>query len=461
MNPAGVFGLKAYEAGQSQTGLELWPFNPHYHGKQWGLVGSVCRLGERSPPATGLGRHGIRTDARTWLAMAVGIPLLGLAVQTVDADAPMSDRQRLIQRLVMELGSDDFRERTAAERTLMSYELDALDAVRAAAESPDAEVRYRARRLLDQLQSIAARQHEQALLDAPWQAGEDLYPIWERWQELVGDSPSSRKLLVAMLRKEPELLLAMTRPPNVWRNRFETRCGQLRVFGIQSRQETNTVTAAALLFAALLPETQPSSQAANVVSSSLVSGQFQQMLSHPDVGPASQSLMDHWLVHEGLSTPQMRFQTAVNMGSPLGVVAARQLLLDGRNYRQQSHQAVMYIARYLGEDGIELLESKLDDRSQLFARIVGNSRSTREITNVVTLSDVALLALLQITSQSPADYGYKDLIPDPANLYKLDSCGLADEEARVAAAERWHQWRATHLQQEQAEPVDASEGELL
>ncbi len=386
-----------------------------------------------------------------------GVLLFGLFVPAFAGELRSQDGRSEIEGLIQQLGASDYRLRQEAEERLLERGLSSLDAVRAAMELPNAEVRYRSERLLARLQALAAAENEERLLTDPWQVNAEIYVIWERWQGMVGDTPASRKLLVAMMRKEPELLLSLNSSRAVWRNQFEKRCGELRVFPNPQGAEMNPMTTAALLFVLLQPETQPSSVAAGIVSSATVTGHFDRLLDDPTVGTASTALLELWLRQDGLATPHLRLNMGLKIGSSAAMSAARQLLKEGQNNRQLSHQAVMYIAKVVGDEGLEDLEAKLHDRTPIYT----NRQRGSDHQNVVTMSDLALLALLHITKQAPARYGFTHLVANPLYLYQLDSCGLPDDDARDKAVQRWEAWRREHLRSVMPPPVDASEGDLM
>src|SRR5258707_521154 len=80
-----------------------------------------------------------------WLAVLVAAPA---------ADAPKADAER-VAKLVKQLGSDDFEEREKASKELEAIGGPALDALRAAAKSEEAEVKTRAASLLQKAEKKA------------------------------------------------------------------------------------------------------------------------------------------------------------------------------------------------------------------------------------------------------------------------------------------------------------------
>jgi gas vesicle protein len=77
-------------------------------------------------------------------------------ISSDDPSKPSPPDAKQIQKLIRDLGSDDFGIREKATRTLSDAGKEALPALREALQSNDAEVRQRARRIMDTIQSSTA-----------------------------------------------------------------------------------------------------------------------------------------------------------------------------------------------------------------------------------------------------------------------------------------------------------------
>ncbi len=77
-------------------------------------------------------------------------------ISSDDPSKPSPLDAKQIQKLIRDLGSDDFGIREKATRTLSDAGQEALAALREALQSNDAEVRQRARRIMDTIQSSTA-----------------------------------------------------------------------------------------------------------------------------------------------------------------------------------------------------------------------------------------------------------------------------------------------------------------
>ncbi len=91
-----------------------------------------------------------------WLAIVLAFALSGRSFSAEAADSsPKANSSKLsaeaIQRLIADLGSEDYRTRESATRQLTARGPDAIDALCKAAQTDDLEVSYRAVRILESL----------------------------------------------------------------------------------------------------------------------------------------------------------------------------------------------------------------------------------------------------------------------------------------------------------------------
>ena len=63
--------------------------------------------------------------------------------------------------------------------------------------------------------------------------------------------------------------------------------------------------------------------------------------------------------------------------------------------------------------------------------------------NVVQVRDVALVRLLTLTEQSPADYGYRVACPSRSKI-RLQSSFRENDQHRPESIAKWRAWRANH-----------------
>jgi hypothetical protein len=59
----------------------------------------------------------------------------------------------------------------------------------------------------------------------------------------------------------------------------------------------------------------------------------------------------------------------------------------------------------------------------------------------VQIRDVALVVMLHLTGQRPADYGYPHARLQPQQAFVLESLHCESDEKRAEAAAKWREWR--------------------
>jgi hypothetical protein len=383
------------------------------------------------------------------------ILLFVLSLRLVVAAAELSAGNP--QALVRQLGDADFQTRVAAERRLLQLGAESLPAVDQGTQSDDPEIRLRALRLMEMLQRLSFSESRDQLRTNPWTVSADVAPAWEVYHALAGDSAEARELYVEMLQQETDLLLAVQRSPDHWPLSFERRCADIQTFTARRRSERQfpPASTAALLFLAVHPENSPSSRAVSVVNMLIDDSQFIHTAEHAPSGPVIKSLLSHWIVSDRNSTPQKRLSLAARFNLPAGIEPARELI-ESRNAtgqsRTQLQNAILFLARYGGHNVIGELDQLLDDDTSLWP---ARSRSASQ--KDLQIRDVALLGLLTITDQNPADYGFEGTRKDSNYVFAANSSSFPDQAAREAAFNRWADWRARHLRNAALDVEDASE----
>jgi len=131
-------------------------------------------------------------------------PARAPAPQTDQAD--QSPQSPDLARLIKQLGEDTYARRQQASASLREAGLEAYDAVRKALDDNDAEIRWRAQRLLRDIEAQGAKAGE-------IEAIKSTRSSWLKFAELIGDTPESRAMFSKMhLEAEPLLRLFQDQP---------------------------------------------------------------------------------------------------------------------------------------------------------------------------------------------------------------------------------------------------------
>ncbi len=364
------------------------------------------------------------------------------------------------QELIDHLGANDYLVREAAEAEILTRGEEILPLVRAAQTSPDPEVRIRATSVYRQLSNRLRNEQFQRFLATDQSA--DL-PGWKRFRQQHGDSPANRKLYVDMLREEWDLLVTMEKQPYLIDYLFFQRANKLRgnfQFPNQ-RQAISEGSAAAMFHAASQSDVRLTHPAMEQMRFLLATPQLSSSLQDPENNKPLLSVFEHWLkanIEMGRFTSEMRFvvlATCMRENIPSGTVLAKQMLDDRAkplheegiaqlnlaiNSEQQMMYAMLALAKLGSRDDIPTLEKFFDDSTPIDAHLSVGDQLTTEI------RDVALLAVLHLSGETPKDYGFSRLAADPSFLYNVRSIGFLSEDERDAAFQKWEQAKAKKQQ---------------
>ncbi|MCA8998541.1 MAG: hypothetical protein KDA80_16195, partial [Planctomycetaceae bacterium] len=200
----------------------------------------------------------------------------------------------------------------------------------------------------------------------------------------------------------------------------------------------------------------PSPRSISTINMLVDDSRFLHAVERDSTGPALLAMLRQWIRTSRHASPYHLMNLAARFQVDDAIPAAREIL-DIRQLETTSPHlvmtSIMYLSRFGGMETIEDLLELLDDK-----RSLGRPRrSTSQRENAeLQIRDVALLGLLQLTNQSPADYGFENVISSQLLGYSPNSASFANDDARDAAIEKWNRWKRLHLGNI-ATPIDASE----
>jgi hypothetical protein len=113
--------------------------------------------------------------------------------------------------------------------------------------------------------------------------------------------------------------------------------------------------------------------------------------------------------------------------------------------------AILLVGQLGQRDDVEALEPLLTDTAVCSAVGPGQPDSN------VQICDVALVVMLHLTGQRPADYGYMDARLQPQLMYQFQTFSVEDKEQRAQAIAKWRAWRATQTRDAQVIPAEHRE----
>lgn len=357
-----------------------------------------------------------------------------------------------IHKWIDELSHDAFTVRQAAASRLLAAGTPARDALVAVVDGPDPETRAAARRLVALIDRTEFHRRLEAFAaDTEGKRGLTL-PGWEQFRDLVGSDPAARALFVDMQRSEGTLLAAVfgvsSQPPEqLWEERL------MRLVSWQVTPGNRGVQAplgscAAMLFLGSVSELDVSDRGAALVDNLIQRPPINEMLAAAAPPDAVRRLVIGWITHcpnknESILARRLQLTSIMNLKEALPLALA----VVGRDKQYENVMpvtratAILVVGQFGAAKHVELLEPLLDDAS--ICMPVQAARPGQPVSNV-QIRDVALVVMLHLTGQKPADYGYPHARPQPQPqpMFHIQTLHAANDQVRDDAVAKWKAWRA-------------------
>jgi hypothetical protein len=359
------------------------------------------------------------------------------AVEQADATASPE-----VARLVAQLGASTFAQRESATRQLAAIGLPARDALLAALRGPDAEVRDRARRVLQVVleRDFQARLRDFAVDHDP-HAGHGL-GCWDRYARLVGQEAAARRLFVEMQRAESGLLEASETDSLAAGELLEARTRQLQegewVDDELTWQGASVGRIAALLFVAAQHDTPLSDVAASYVANFVYQNSFLDGVSGGPAAAPLRKILGAWVMRPVTASSNLRVQNlmmSIQHELPETLPLALAMLKDPPGEPYPRAYTILAVARFGDRAHLEPLAPLLDDAASCGEYEIDGRTLDCQV------RDVALAALLHLSGQNLADYGF-DRVEVDSPLLDISRMGFANDTDRQAALARWRAWQA-------------------
>ena len=388
-----------------------------------------------------------------WIrTLVVLFPVFVCGVSTVAAE----ETSAKIDRWIGALADDSYSVRQEAANQLLGIGAPARGALSEVIDRPDPELRAAARRLLVLIdRSEFERRLEAFAADTDGKHGLTL-PGWEAYRDLIGDDAASRDLFIEMQRHEGALLEKIfgEDPQTV---QWEDRLVKLPPWQIATRTGVAmrpVGSCAAMLLLGSVPEGRVSDRGVMHLVHMLQQPPLRESLQ-PGAGAHSEPLrrlLVGWLTHcpnrnEQVLTQRLGVASLYELreGLPLALAVAHSEPAYLTVQPTTRAMAVLVAAQLGGPEHVPQLEPLLDDDTVCLRARVGHAVNADNPMTVATIEirDVALVGLLQLTGQNPAQYGFANAVrQQPNRLYNLGTLYLANDRQRQAALEKWRQWKS-------------------
>jgi hypothetical protein len=310
---------------------------------------------------------------------------------------------------------------------------------------PDAEVRARARQVLNVVRETDFRLRLKAFeSDTTGQLNHDL-PSWDRFRREIGESREARDLFVAMQRAEANLLETLAENPKAAAARLPERCqvAQSALYvqmHMQDELQFPIVTAgtvAALLFVAGAEEVHVDDQDAIYMDSIIHFPNFEEELRNGLQSQNCRRLLGRWIAKN--VTPSIAMQNltlAFNFELKEGAELARRMLAANDGPVEAKPYALLAVGRFGTSEDVPLLERFFKD-ARVCVRHRGGFREVQ-----IQVRDFALAVALHLTQQELKPYGLTHVQNNAQMLFLPNTVWFADEAARDAAFQKWSDWQA-------------------
>jgi hypothetical protein len=324
-------------------------------------------------------------------------------------------------------------ERHEAGDVLLKAGRSAIPYLREATESDSPEIRFRARAILERIELQVLDGQKAEILSGSLPEGQ--FPAWDRYLQIVDDSPPARRLFVAMLDRSPQLLLSIG--TSEFPEAFDRQLGDWANSASQWQRRyspENVETLAALLVAACQPECNPSPLQVQLLSRSAQGSGFQQQVTASERTQALRSILTAWILTDR-DPAEARMQTALYYRLREGITPARELI-DGKANGLEVQNAIIFLSMFGEDQDIPRLETLLDNATELQnfqSQLPNRSMKTQ-------VRDVALAALWKLRREDPAAHGLKDY-REQNGAPRVGLIGFRNEEERQASIAHWRTWR--------------------
>jgi hypothetical protein len=355
-------------------------------------------------------------------------------MRSASAEAPAA------AELIRQLGAGSYVKRQQAQRMLEAMGVPAKEALQAALDNPDAEIRYRAAQVLEHVLDLDFQQKLETFLSSSGECSDDCLPGWQRFREQVGRSHAARRLFVEMQRAERELLQAAQAQPAAAGELLELRCQQIQ-HEMQSadaddEQPLGVGSIAALLFVAGKRDVEISTQGASYVNNFSNQPSLHSALSAGTLIEPLRGLLSVWVSRhfEDTMVAYQNLQLAMRYDLKTAIKPAAELASRKEIPAQQRPFAILALGKLGDERQVPALSSLLEDKAEFTV----HGRDGEEIRTQIR--DVALAVMVYLTGQELRDYGFDHYVSHPTWLFNPATLGFKSVEAREEALMKWRKW---------------------
>ena len=365
-----------------------------------------------------------------------------------------------VEQLINDLAADSFSAREEATRLFLEQDPRVIPLVRNLVQTTDdAEVKQRAKRILMVLEERDLDARLQAFIrDTDEKQGVTL-PAWKQFRQVAGSSQAARDLFVEMQRAESKLLILFDTSPEkvpdaMAQQIMEQTMALNTATGVRTRNVPKPGSVATYWFLAGDPDLKIGGEASTgIVRMYHTAGVSSQLASQETM----RTLFVRWILRD--TEPMVMMQNlsyAQTLNLPeVGVLAER--VVTSSLQPSLRVGGLSTLVKIKKKAALPILEKALADEGityQFFPNgIRGNDRPKEPYK--IQFRDLALVQMMGLCEQKPADFGLSVPLPAEANLYQIEyqKLILATDEEREAVHKKWRTWWDEHKAEYTAEPM--------
>lgn len=338
------------------------------------------------------------------------------------------------QKLVAQLGHEQFAIREQASVKLVALGIDGANALAAGKSSPNREIRHRSAKLYSLIAETDVRRRLDAFENSDDPSQGYGLPGWERFREVVGTDANSRSLFLSMQENEGPLLTLLSHESKLNRG-FAQRCDELQKSFRFGPQPTRPGTVATFLFLATDSRVVVTPTIRRSVYVSCLDRDFISKITEGASREPLGKLVTAWMVRDAESELSNVLYLGLITRNETCMQYARAVLKDPVSDADSRQYALLCFAKFGKEGDMPLLEKMLDDASPC------NQDQIANIVVVTQVRDIALAALIEVTHQKHEEYGFDRLQRHHRQVFYQRTLGFTTEAKRNGAIAKWREYR--------------------
>jgi len=390
-------------------------------------------------------------------ALLVAFAAMSCTVQLAPAERPATAAHNSpandadIQQRIADLSNDAFAVRQQAADDLLAAGAAARQPLLKLSDGPDPETRAAARRLISLIdRSEFHRRLEAFSADTDGRQGLTM-PGWDAYRKLVGGDAEDRALFVEMQKSESALLAGMfdgakRSRDDLLESRLQ-RVTQWQPNVVNGVASPSLGSCAAMVFLGSIAETEPSDAVTGAISILVQRPPLREHLQRNNGQKAVRRLAIAWILNcpnKSESSINSRLMAMGMLGIEDALPLPLAIIAGGPDYAQLPPAIKALATVTIGQLGnrshVAQLEPLLNDATIYMTASQENVPGSPAGT--VQVRDVALVVLLRLTDQTPADYGYIAAQQFSPRSFSIQPMGADGDKRRAQAISKWREWRA-------------------